>query len=255
MSTKYLVYLFLAVLAIMLFSPARALQESRLFLTPERNLLVSVSRHNNNSVNPKKIIPQTTPSEPSTKPSIPVLSINNDLVDLKVVSPNIRQDIRYATNNNFMKRRLYPVARCLLHKKVAEQLHQVQLNLEKSNLGIKVFDCYRPLSIQRQMWKMLPDNRYVANPVQGSRHNRASAVDLTLVDLSSGKNKEMPSEFDDFSNRAHMNYEAASVEAKKNRNDLRMVMQKHGFKSIPTEWWHYDSSEWKQYPLLDISWN
>jgi zinc D-Ala-D-Ala dipeptidase len=180
---------------------------------------------------------------------------NNKLVDLSKISPNIRQDIRYATSNNFMKRKLYPVSRCLLHEKVAQQLKQVQIELEKDNLGLKVFDCYRPLSIQKQMWKILPNNNYVANPAQGSRHNRASAVDLTLVDLRSGKNKEMPSDYDEFSKRAHLDYEFASIEAKRNRKHLRVVMEKNGFTGIATEWWHYDSADWKKYPLLDISWN
>jgi zinc D-Ala-D-Ala dipeptidase len=181
--------------------------------------------------------------------------ISNDLVSIKKVAPNIRQDIRYATANNFMKRKLYPVTKCLLHLPVAQQLKEVQIELEKDNLGLKVFDCYRPLSIQKEMWKILPDSRYVANPAQGSRHNRASAIDLTLVDLTTGKSLEMPSEFDDFSDRSHQNYPNASVAAKTNRELLRSTMEKHGFRSIPTEWWHYDSRDWKKYPVLDIAWN
>ncbi len=180
---------------------------------------------------------------------------NKKLVDLSKVAPQIRQDIRYATPNNFMRRKLYPVSRCLLHEKVAQQLKQVQIELEKNNLGLKVFDCYRPLSIQKQMWKILPNNNYVANPAQGSRHNRASAVDLTLVDLRSGKNQEMPSDYDEFSKRSHINYESASIEAKRNRKYLRIVMENNGFTGIATEWWHYDSADWKKYPLLDISLN
>ncbi len=179
---------------------------------------------------------------------------HNDLVNIQQVAPTIRQDIRYATANNFMKRKLYPVARCLLHEQVAQQLKQVQIELAINNLGLKVFDCYRPLSIQKQMWQILPDNRYVANPAQGSRHNRASAIDLTLVDLTTGKEQEMPSKFDDFSVRSHINYDGASPTAKSNRQVLRVAMEKHGFKGIPTEWWHYDSLDCKKYPLLDIPW-
>jgi zinc D-Ala-D-Ala dipeptidase len=179
-------------------------------------------------------------------------SIDNNLVNIKQFAPNIRQDIRYATVNNFMRRKLYPVARCLLHEPVAQQLKAVQIELEKDNLGLKVFDCYRPLSIQKEMWKILPDNRYVANPSEGSRHNRASAIDLTLVDLSTGKEQEMPSKFDDFSARSHLNYAGASSIAKRNRQALRVAMEKYGFKGITTEWWHYDSFDWKKYPVLDI---
>jgi zinc D-Ala-D-Ala dipeptidase len=184
----------------------------------------------------------------------PILAAQPDLVNIQQIAPTIRQDIRYATANNFMKRKLYPVARCLLHEKVAQQLKQVQIELAVDNLGLKVFDCYRPLSIQKQMWEILPDNRYVANPAQGSRHNRASAIDLTLVDLRTGKEREMPSKFDDFSIRSHINYDDASLAAKINRQILRVAMEKHGFKGIPTEWWHYDSLDWKKYPVLDIPW-
>jgi zinc D-Ala-D-Ala dipeptidase len=184
----------------------------------------------------------------------PISAAKADLVNIQQISPTIRQDIRYATANNFMHQKLYPVARCLLHEKVAQQLKSVQIELEKDHLGLKVFDCYRPLSIQKEMWKILPDNRYVANPAQGSRHNRASAIDLTLVDLTTGKALEMPSEFDDFSDRSHINYGGASSAAKSNRQVLRVTMEKHGFKGIPTEWWHYDSLDWKKYPVLDIAW-
>jgi zinc D-Ala-D-Ala dipeptidase len=177
-----------------------------------------------------------------------------DLVNIQQIAPSVRLDIRYATPNNFMKRKLYPVARCLLHEKVARQLQQVQTELAADNLGLKVFDCYRPLSIQKQMWKILPDNRYVANPAQGSRHNRASAIDLTLVDLTTGKEQEMPSKFDDFSTRSHIDYDGAISVAKTNRQVLRVAMEKHGFKGISTEWWHYDSLDWKKYPVLDIPW-
>jgi zinc D-Ala-D-Ala dipeptidase len=182
----------------------------------------------------------------------PISATDRKLVNIQQVEPTIRQDIRYATPNNFMKRKLYPVARCLLHENVARQLKQVQIELAVDKLGLKVFDCYRPLSIQKQMWKILPDNRYVANPAQGSRHNRASAIDLTLVDLTTGKEREMPSKFDDFSVRSHVNYSGASPAAKSNRQALKVAMEKHGFKGIATEWWHYDSLDWKKYSVLDI---
>jgi zinc D-Ala-D-Ala dipeptidase len=184
----------------------------------------------------------------------PISAAQTDLVNIQQVAPTIRLDIRYATPNNFMKRKLYPVARCLLHAQVAQQLKQVEIELAVYNLGLKLFDCYRPLSIQKQMWKILPDNRYVANPAQGSRHNRASAVDLTLVDLTTSKEREMPSKFDDFSDRSHVNYDGATPAAKINRQVLRVAMEKHGFKGISTEWWHYDSLDWKRYPVLDIPW-
>jgi zinc D-Ala-D-Ala dipeptidase len=187
----------------------------------------------------------TTPQQSSTSKN------SYGLVNLSKFAPEIRQDMRYATPNNFMKRKLYPVSQCLLQSKVAEQLKQVQFELEKDKKGLKVFDCYRPIAIQKQMWKILPDSNYVANPAKGSRHNRASAVDLTLVDLVTGKDQEMPSEFDDFSKRAHIDYPDVSLKAKSNRKILRTAMEKHGFSGIKTEWWHYDSIGWERYPLLD----
>jgi D-alanyl-D-alanine dipeptidase len=113
------------------------------------------------------------------------------LVNIEAFISGIRLDIRYATANNFTKRPLYPVARCYLRKQVAERLTKVQQELQAQGLGLKVFDCYRPLSIQKQLWALLPDERYVIDPRKGSRHNRGAAVDVTLVDAK-GNELEMP---------------------------------------------------------------
>jgi D-alanyl-D-alanine dipeptidase len=110
------------------------------------------------------------------------LPYNDRLIDIRSVNNKIALDIRYATTNNFLKRKLYPVARCVLRGAAAKALSQVQDNLVKKGLGLKVYDCYRPLSVQKLMWQALPDSRYVANPANGSRHNRGAAVDITLVD-------------------------------------------------------------------------
>ncbi|UBF27850.1 M15 family metallopeptidase [Kovacikia minuta CCNUW1] len=173
------------------------------------------------------------------------------LVDVHSVNPGILLDIRYATKNNFMHKQLYPKARCLLKAKVAAQLSQVQMNLEQQGLGLKVYDCYRPLSVQKQMWKTLPNDLYVANPTQGSRHNRGSAIDVTLVDRN-GRELEMPTEFDDFSERAHTNYPGSTIRARKHRQQLKQAMERQGFVSLKTEWWHFDAKDWEQYPILDI---
>ena len=105
------------------------------------------------------------------------------LVNIEALIPGIRLDIRYATVNNFTQRKLYPIARCYLRKRVAERLAEVQQELQAQGLGLKAFDCYRPLSIQKQLWALLPDERYVIDPRKGSRHNRGAAVDVTLVDV------------------------------------------------------------------------
>ena len=174
------------------------------------------------------------------------------LIDIRKVNPKIALDIRYATTNNFLKRKLYPTARCVLRGAAARRLSQVQQDLEKKGLGLKVYDCYRPLSVQKLMWQVKPDSRYVANPTNGSRHNRGAAVDLTLVDRN-GKELEMPTRFDDFTVKAHRNYTGASAQAKKNRKVLEDAMKKYGFIPLPTEWWHFDAPGWDKFVILDVS--
>ncbi len=174
------------------------------------------------------------------------------LVDIRTVNPNIRLDIRYATTNNFLKRKLYPIAKCALRSSVAQKLALVQTDLEKIGLGLKVYDCYRPFSVTKQMWEFLPDPNYVANPVRGSRHNRGAAVDLTLVDRT-GKELEMPTPYDDFTAKAHRNYQGGSAQSRKHRQILEDAMKKQGFIGITTEWWHFDSEDWQKFAILDIS--
>ncbi|MEG3941479.1 M15 family metallopeptidase [Microcoleus sp. S36b_A3] len=174
------------------------------------------------------------------------------LVDIRKVNPNIRLDIRYATANNFLKRKLYSQAKCALRSSVAQKLALVQTDLEKIGLGLKVYDCYRPFSVTEQMWKVMPDPRYVANPARGSRHNRGAAVDLTLVDRT-GKELEMPTPYDDFTEKAHGDYQGGSAQSRKNRQVLKDAMKKHGFIGITTEWWHFDSEDWQKFAILDIS--
>jgi zinc D-Ala-D-Ala dipeptidase len=174
------------------------------------------------------------------------------LVDIRTVNRNIRLDIRYATTNNFLKRKLYPIAKCALRSSVAQKLGKVQTDLEKIGLGLKVYDCYRPFSVTKQMWEFLPDPNYVANPARGSRHNRGAAVDLTLVDRT-GKELEMPTPYDNFTTKAHRNYAGGSAQSRKNRQLLEDAMKKQGFIGISTEWWHFDSEDWQKFAILDIS--
>jgi zinc D-Ala-D-Ala dipeptidase len=174
------------------------------------------------------------------------------LVDIRTVNRNIRLDIRYATTNNFLKRKLYTVAKCALRSSVAQKLALVQTDLEKIGLGLKVYDCYRPFSVTKQMWEFLPDPNYVANPVRGSRHNRGAAVDLTLVDRT-GKELEMPTPYDDFTKKAHRDYNGGSAQSRKNRQTLEDAMKKQGFIGITTEWWHFDSEDWQKFAILDVS--
>ncbi len=175
-----------------------------------------------------------------------------DIVGMKEVNPRIIVDMKYATEDNFAKKRLYDSNNCFLRKPTAVKLDAVQRELETMNLGLKVWDCYRPLAVQRTLWLILPDERYVANPKKGSRHNRASAVDVTLVD-SRGKELQMPTGFDDFSPKAHHHYQDLPDGAIRNRNLLKGSMEKAGFIPLPEEWWHYDDDKWAQFDIMDVS--
>lgn len=166
--------------------------------------------------------------------------------------PGIRIDLRYATANNFTGTVVYDTVLCLVRQPVADRLCEVQHWLEKQGLGIKVFDGYRPLSAQWKFWALVPDERYVADPRKGSRHNRGTAVDLTLVDKD-GRELEMPTAYDDFSEKAHQNAtEGISPLAQANRKLLRDAMTMHGFSVFETEWWHYDFVGWQNFNLSDM---
>ena len=173
------------------------------------------------------------------------------MVDLQKTVTGIRVDVRYATMDNFMKEKLYPEARCLLRREVADKIVRVQRRLEAQGLSLKIFDAYRPLSVQKKMWAKFPLEGYVANPAKGSNHNRGAAVDVTLVDKD-GHELPMPSAYDEFSERAHADYAGGTEEEMENRQRLREVMQAEGFTGISTEWWHFDDKDAKQYPVLDL---
>src|SRR5262249_23751852 len=174
------------------------------------------------------------------------------LVDAAAVIPDLIVDLRYATANNFLKRQLYPEgARCLLLSSAAQRLAQAAERLRARGLRIKVYDCYRPLSVQWQMWKVMPQPGYVADPRKGSNHNRGAAVDLTLA-TSSGSEVEMPTPFDTFSPASHHGA-GASPAAARNREELRQAMEEAGFQKNPMEWWHYELPHAQRLPILDVS--
>lgn len=181
---------------------------------------------------------------------------NFNLVDITQVNPRIVLDIRYATSNNFLGFPVYPKAACYLHKEVASALDQVEQELFLRQLGIKVFDGYRPLSVQQTMWDAIQDERYVSNPQKNKgRHTRGTAIDLTLIDHR-GEELEMPTGFDDFTEKAHSDCLDVSDAAIYNRELLKEVMSKYGFESLPTEWWHFDFHGWRddeKYPPLDVT--
>jgi D-alanyl-D-alanine dipeptidase len=176
------------------------------------------------------------------------------MTDLKRTLPGLRTDLRYATTNNFMHRRLYPrIKTTWLRKPAADSLAMVQKDLEEKGLGLKVFDAYRPYSVTEKMWEPIRDERYVADPKKGSGHNRGVAVDLTIIDLGTKKELDMGTGFDNFSDTAHHSFLQLPQKVLQNRVLLKTVMEKHGFKALESEWWHYSLYNASDFELLDLS--
>jgi D-alanyl-D-alanine dipeptidase len=167
------------------------------------------------------------------------------------VSP-LQTDWVYATKNNFTHQILYKHPRAYLRLPAALALQKVTDTLSKMGYGIKIFDAYRPYSVTKKMWKIVPDDNYAADPAKGSGHNRGIAIDLTLVDLSTGKELAMPTTFDNFSDTAHHSFMNLSSSVLQNRALLKTTMEKYGFVALPTEWWHYSLPNPKNYNLLDL---
>ena len=180
---------------------------------------------------------------------------DEQLVDLEKEIPGIVLDIRYATTNNFTGQQLYPVAKCFLRRSAAEKLREVEDELEHDGLGLKIFDGYRPLAVQKKMWEIYPHEGYVANPRKGSRHNRGAAVDVTLIRLTDKTEVPMPTPYDDFTEKAHRGYKDLPEEQIRNRELLERVMMKHGFEGLDTEWWHFDLGGWRRYKILDVDYS
>lgn len=173
------------------------------------------------------------------------------LVELNAIDKTFYYDLRYATKNNFTKTVLYHNAKVLLNINTAHKLIKANNYLKKFGYHIKIYDAYRPHSVQVYMWHIYPNKNYLANPKIGSNHNKGAAVDITLVD-NSGKELSMPSTFDEFSNRAHIDYEGAPKDALAHRELLAKAMVLNGFRRISKEWWHFDDIDYKKYPILDI---
>lgn len=165
---------------------------------------------------------------------------------------DIPRDVRYATTNNFMHQVLYPVPKVFLRRPAAIALHEVERELARDELGLKIYDGYRPYRVTVKMWKPIRNPDFVADPAKGSRHNRGAAVDLTLIDLHTGSEVPMPTGYDDFTSRARQDFNDLSAEALANRAKLRDVMKKHGFDPLPSEWWHFDFRGWEKFELLDL---
>ncbi len=175
---------------------------------------------------------------------------SKELVDLEEEISGIRLDVRYATEDNFMKEQLYPVAKAVLRKPAVESLSEAQEDLKERGLELEVFDGYRPYRVTEKIWEPYQDPDFVADPAEGSRHNCGCAVDVTLVDSAKGEELLMPTDYDDFTEKAAHDYGDLPEEAIRNRDLLREVMEGHGFTALETEWWHYDCQDWERFEVM-----
>jgi D-alanyl-D-alanine dipeptidase len=174
------------------------------------------------------------------------------LVDVAPLIPGAVLDLRYATADNFTGRALYPVARCLLRPEVAARLARAARRLERQGDRLRLYDCYRPLSIQRAMWKTYPHAGFVADPKSGSLHNRGAAVDVGLS-APDGAELPMPTRFDAFEKKARARAtDGIPRELRKRRDRLRAAMEAEGFVVNPLEWWHFAARDALRFPLLDL---
>lgn len=177
---------------------------------------------------------------------------NNELIEIKKAIPSIVLDIKYATKDNFMQQVMYNEPKAFARKPVVEQLKKIQAFLKTKGYGLKIFDAYRPYEITIAFWEKASDKNFVANPAKGSKHNRGCAVDLTLIDLKTGKEVPMPTPYDSFAAEAAPHFQDLPKSIIKNRDFLIATMQANGFKVINNEWWHFDFIGWQDYDLMDI---
>ncbi|MDQ3131950.1 MAG: M15 family metallopeptidase [Acidobacteriota bacterium] len=177
------------------------------------------------------------------------------LVELVTLDKTIKLDIRYATDDNFVGKTVYTEARAFLQKPAAKALLRVHKKLKSQNLGLVIFDGYRPWSVTKLFWEVTPEDKrkFVANPAKGSKHNRGCAVDLSIYNLKTGVLLAMPSGYDEFSERASPDYKGGTEQERANREMLRNLMEAEDFIVNANEWWHFDYKDWEKYAIYDIS--
>ncbi len=177
-----------------------------------------------------------------------------ELVELSPLDPSIHLDIRYATSNDFLGTPVYSQARAFLQRPAADALLRVQKKLKTLGYGLLIHDAYRPWYVAKVFWDAAPSEGkiFVADPAQGSRHNRGCAVDLTLYDLATGKAIQMPGTYDEMSPRSFPDYPGGTSLQRWHRELLRRVMESEGFKVYESEWWHFDYKDWREYPILNL---
>jgi D-alanyl-D-alanine dipeptidase len=187
-------------------------------------------------------------------PKDPAATRASDLVELVTLDPTIKLDIRYAGANNFLGKPVYTEARAFLQRPAAEALLRAHRALRPHGYGLLVHDGYRPWAITKLFWDMTSGSQreFVADPSQGSKHNRGCAVDLTLYELETGGAVRMPGDYDEMTERSYPDYKGGTAEQRARRDLLRKAMEAEGFTVEPNEWWHYNYRDWRLYPILDI---
>jgi zinc D-Ala-D-Ala dipeptidase len=182
-----------------------------------------------------------------------VSNSDNELVDLEKFIPGIVLEIRYATVNNFTGEKVYTLAKAYARKPVAEALKKASAEFNKLGYGVKMFDAYRPYKATVRFYELMKgDTTYVASPYKGSRHNRGCALDITITDLRTGKDLQMPSEYDAMQKESWPSTPVSDPQISRNRATLIWIMEKNGFKVYSTEWWHYDFIGWEKFAVMDI---
>jgi D-alanyl-D-alanine dipeptidase len=178
----------------------------------------------------------------------------SDLIEIVKLDPTIKLDIRYATSNNFLGTPVYTQARAFLQRPAAEALVRAHQSLKTQGYGLILHDGYRPWYVTKIFWDATPDDQkiFVANPAEGSKHNRGCAIDLSLYDLKTGKEVTMPSGYDEMTERAYADYPGGSADERALRALLRRAMEEQGFAVIPHEWWHFDYKDWREYGIQNV---
>ncbi|MFM7016460.1 MAG: M15 family metallopeptidase [Bacteroidota bacterium] len=182
-----------------------------------------------------------------------LLNVNASYQLVALKSDFIREEIKYATADNFTKKIVYDTAAVYLSVDARNAILKVLEQLKPLNVGLVIYDAYRPYRYTVKFWEIIHDDRYVADPKKGSRHNRGCAVDVGLFDLKTGKQLEMPTAYDDFSENAWVNAKNRTKIQIKNVELLQNAMTCNGFQLFETEWWHFDYTGWQKHPIIDVS--
>jgi len=204
-----------------------------------------------------KAVAKVSQKEAIKKPKVnkqvePLEYYPTEWTELITLDSSIILDLRYATENNFVKEQMYDCGRCFLRPRVARRVYRAHQLLKKKGLGLKMFDCYRPRPIQQKLWDKVPNANYVTPPSKGSMHNKGAAVDLTIVNAD-GDELYMGTEFDYFGKEGHHTYQDLPKEVLANRRLLKRTMEEVGLAAIRTEWWHYSYTK-KQYGFSEMLW-